>query len=237
MTQTTEEPAPSPLVMEDPLNSPHPIPWSWITETHAMLNQLGTREVRHYRSLSILSPDGQYAAYSRIQMTSQPEFSGCLVTSTMFLEDVRSGELQTITATSPLAHNSTQAQVDPRPGTVSILMPVSWSEAGDRLLARQFEGLLSTSLASDYAVIWDRAAQTTQTCAPQDTQYSNAILLGWSTAQPTDVLFRVGNLGEEPWLLWRVSGDNQTALAAGDQPIVFGQVESKAWSGAQINWA
>ncbi|MEM8637374.1 MAG: hypothetical protein AAGG51_00955 [Cyanobacteria bacterium P01_G01_bin.54] len=224
-----------PPLNEDPLNSPHPIPWNWILETYETFRQLPESEPRHYRTLTVVSPEGDYAAYSRIQMSTDPEFLGSQITSVMFLEDLRTGELQTVTASSPIAHNPSLEK--PQAGVFSILIPISWSQTGDRLLARQFEGLLSTSIASDYAVIWERSTQQTFTCVPKGPDYSNAIVLGWSTTHSEQVLFRIGSLGEDPWLLWRVSIKGDTALATGDQPIVFGQIQSAAWGGAQLSWS
>ncbi|TVQ51589.1 MAG: hypothetical protein EA366_15190 [Spirulina sp. DLM2.Bin59] len=219
----------------DPLNSPYPIPWQWILTTHQELQQLPQPEPRYYRSPAVVSPDGQYAAYSRLKMAIDSRFFRSTVSSVMFLENLKTGDLQTITAASPVAVEILN-QVDQRAtaaGMASVLLPVSWSKEGDRLLARQFEGLLSTSIASDYAVIWDRHSQTTQTLTPKGIDHSNAVLLGWSQLAPDGVLFRAGVLGEEPWLLWLVT-PTQTQLAAGDQPIVHGQLQQPVWSGAQL---
>ncbi|MEA5421069.1 hypothetical protein VB712_17725 [Spirulina sp. CCNP1310] len=239
----TGEPLPSPSETPsspesdfgDPLNSPYPIPWQWILSTHQELQELPHLEPRYYRSPAMVSPDGQYAAYSRLKMAIDPRFFRSTVSSVMFLEDLKTGELQTITAASPVAVemvNQTE-QSKAAAGMASVLLPVSWSEGGDRLLARQFEGLLSTSIASDYAVIWDRHSHTTQTLSPKGIEHSNAVLLGWSQLDPEGVLFRAGVLGEEPWLLWLVNR-SQTQLAAGDQPIVHGQRQQPVWSGAQL---
>lgn len=219
----------------DPLNSPYPIPWQWILTTHQELQQLPRPEPRYYRSPAMVSPDGGYAAYSRLKMAIDPRFFRSTVSSVMFLEDLKTGELQTITAASPLALEmvNQQEQSTAASGMASVLLPVSWSVEGDRLLARQFEGLLSTSLASDYAVIWNRHNHETQTLSPKGIEHSNAVLLGWSQLDPEGVLFRAGVLGEEPWLLWLVT-PNQTQLAAGDQPIVHGQLQQPVWSGAQL---
>lgn len=223
--------------LNDPLNSPHPVPWNWVLQTYEIFQSSPHSQPRHYRSVSVISPDQQYATYSRIQMAMDNDFLGCQVTSVMFLEDLRTGELQTITAASPLAISSSPTTKSERAGTFSILIPVSWSQTGDRLLARQFEGLLSTSIASDYAVMWDCQTQQVHTIAPRRPHDSNAILLGWSSADPNQVLFRVGTLGEEPWLLWRASTAGQTTLAADDQPLVFGHCHNASWSGAQLTWS
>ncbi|MGB0562158.1 MAG: hypothetical protein ACPGVO_10185 [Spirulinaceae cyanobacterium] len=229
--------APPEQHLNDPLNSPHPIPWNWILETYETFKQLPESEPRHYRTANVVSPEGNYAAYSRIQMSTQPDFSGSQITSVMFLEDLHTGDLQTVTASSPVAQNLLPKTQTEKAGVFSILIPVSWSQTGDRLLARQFEGLLSTSLASDYAVIWERSTQQTCTCVPEGPDYSNAIVLGWSATHLDQVLFRVGSLGEDPWLLWRVDPQGKTDLATGDRPLVFGQIQPATWGGAQISWS
>ncbi len=89
----------------DPLDSPHPVPWNWVLETNENLKRNESSGVNYYRSPSLISPDGTYAAYSRIQMEGRPELFRSRVTSVMFLENLRTGDLQTITASSPLADN------------------------------------------------------------------------------------------------------------------------------------
>ncbi|MBD2578102.1 hypothetical protein [Oscillatoria sp. FACHB-1406] len=218
----------------DPLNSPHPIPWNWVLANAAELSMGQDLSVRLYRSSSLISPDGQYAAYSRLQMQAEVEFFTNRVTSVLFLENLQTGDLQTIAPSSPLASNPFGGSEDAElPGTISIAIPISWSESGDRLLARQFEGLFNTSEASDYAVIWDRRSGTTATVAPEGFEYTNAILLGWSQNDPSRVLFQAGSLGEEDWPLWSVGSDSQTLPAEDDRPIVRGQVVNYAWTGAQ----
>ena len=79
-------------VQLDPLDSPHPVPWNWVMATYAELNASQSVGVRYYRSPSLLSPDGQYAAYSRIQMQGQPELHHSRVTSVMFVENLQTGD-------------------------------------------------------------------------------------------------------------------------------------------------
>ncbi|MGB3695380.1 MAG: hypothetical protein WA865_23660 [Spirulinaceae cyanobacterium] len=224
-------------VKSDPLDSPHPVPWNWVLETNENLRQNESSGVNYYRSPSLISPDKTYAAYSRIQMEGRPELFRSRVTSVMFLENLHTGDLQTITASSPLADNPFNSNEEARrPGKISILIPVSWSDSGDRVLARQFEGFFNTSDASDYAVIWERNTNRTATVAPENDLYTNAVLLGWSETDPEQVLFRAGTLGEENWPLWAVDAEGQTMLASEDKPIVYGQVINKVWSGPQARW-
>ena len=71
----------------DPIGSPHPIPWNWLMNTYSEFSQRGERNLRYYRTPSLISPDGQYAAYSRIQMQVEPELFHSRVTSVMFIEN------------------------------------------------------------------------------------------------------------------------------------------------------
>lgn len=221
----------------DPLDSPHPVPWNWVLATHAEVTAKGESGIRYYRSKSLVSPDGQYAAYSRIEMEVQPDLYRSRVSSVMFLENLKTGKLQKITASSPLAENSfTKNEEANMPGTIAILIPVSWSKEGDRLLARQFEGLFSTSDSSDYAVVWDRETNRTSTITPNATDYTNAVLLGWSRANPEQVLFRAGELGDEKKPLWAVDFNGQTVSASQEQPLIIGQLVNFLWAGPQAHW-
>jgi len=219
----------------DPLNSPYPVPWNWVMKTHGLVSQTVGSGIRHYRSPSLVSPDGEYAAYSRIQLQVQPELHRSRVSSVMFLENLKTGDLQVITASSPLAHNPEKTNKDSQmPGVITMLIPVAWSSTGDRILGRQFEGLFSSSNVSDYAVIWDRQSKRTSTITPDSDPYTHAILLGWSQNYPGQVLFRTGNLGEEDWSMLAVDTTGKTFLATGDRPLIFGNLVNHAWAGPQV---
>lgn len=235
-----EVPAPAPIMIEpplqqsDPLNSPYPVPWNWILETHARVSTTSGSGLRYYRTPSLVSPNGEYAAYSRIQLQVQPQLYRSRVSSVMFLENLKTGQLQAIAARSPLANNPFNGTpASQMPGVFSMLIPVAWSQLGDRLLARQFEGLFNTSDASDYAVIWDQQLNRTTTVAPQQVNYSHAILLGWSQTYGNRVLFRAGQLGDEQWSLWAVDTAGDTQLAADDRPMLFGHFVNHIWAGPQ----
>lgn len=220
----------------DPLNSPYPIPWNWVLATQAEVSSGITPKLRYYRTQALISPNGQYAAYSRIQMQVMSEFTSSRVNSVLFVENLRTGDLQTVVASSPFADNPFSADSEPqRAGTIAILIPVAWSASGDRILAREFESLFGTDLASDFAVVWDRQLNRIRTIAPTGVQYSNAILLGWSRSNPERVLFRAGNMGDENWGTWAVDFGGQTVAAAEDQPVTFGQIVTNVWAGPQAH--
>lgn len=220
-------------VQLDPLESPHPVPWNWVM---AMLTEIppGAAIRQHYyRSQSLLSCDRRYAAYSRIQMQAKAEFWGSNVSSILFLENLETGDLQAVTPASPLADNPFLNNGGDPSGKISIVVPISWSKSGERLLARVFESLFCSDVASDYAVIIDRVANQISTVAPTCSQYTTAILLGWSQRDPDRVLFRTGNLGDQEWQLWAVAADGQTKPAKKDHPITFGQAVTSIWMGPQ----
>lgn len=221
-------------VQIDPLNSPHPVPWGWVLATLAASQSSNLSGVYSYRSQSLISPNRDYAAYSRIQMQVEPEYFRSYITSILFVENLKTGDLRAITPTAPLADNPFLHSEAERVGRISMVIPVSWSETGDRLLAREFESLFGSGLASDYAVVVDYQQNAVHTVAPTRIQYTNAILLGWSQFYPDRVLFRAGMMGDEHWQQWSVSVKGQTALAKGDRPLVFGQTSNNVWAGPQM---
>jgi len=222
-------------VQVDPLNSPHPVPWSWVLATQAEVSRNRHVRVRYYRSHSLISPDGQYATYSRIKINGQPEPHRSCISSVMFVENLQTGALRTITASSPFADNPLASCEEAHlPGAFSIVLPISWSNSSDRVLARQFEGRLGTSDASDYALVWDCQQNCSSTIAPEGINYNYAILLGWSKNNPEQVLFRAGEFGEENWSMGRVALNGKTTLAAEDKPMVFGQIVNHVWAGPQV---
>lgn len=218
----------------DPLNSPYPIPWNWVMATLAEKTVAQQPLFRYYRTPSLISPDGCYAAYSRIQFqVAAHHFTQSRIASILLVENLQTGELQTITPAAPFADNPFVADaLINQPGTIAMLVPIAWSEQSDRLLAREFESIFGSSLASDFAVIWDRNANCTYTLAPTQVQYTNAVLLGWSRTHPNQVLFRAGMMGEEDWFLYRVDDSGQTTRALEDQPLTFGQA-ADPWAGPQ----
>jgi hypothetical protein len=239
----SERPNESEMAQTDPIGSPHPIPWQWILATQEAIGAKGGSGVRYYRSIPVISPDGKYAIYSRVQMEVKPEMHNSRVNSVLFVEDRQTKRLRVMTSTSvvidPLlkrqAISSAQGDND---GKIGVLVPVSWSEKGDRFLARKFVAIFNTADATDQAVIWNRQQDNLNVVSPvqsQDDHEKIAILLGWSKKQPNNVLFRAGELGEENWPLLQVANDGRTVdiSAEGDQAVTFGE-RGSIWADPQV---
>ncbi|MBN3891385.1 MAG: hypothetical protein HWQ43_20250 [Nostoc sp. JL31] len=229
----------------DPIGSPHPIPWKWITATQEAIASNGGSGVRHYRSVPVISPDGKYAVYSRVQLEVKPQMYNSRVTSVMFIQDMHTKKLWVMASTTPVSDpllklkavkGESLEENDPS-GKIGVLVPVSWSEKGDRFLARKFEGIFNTGDSTDSAVIWDRQKNHTNTVAPvsEEEHEKIAVLLGWSKSQPDHVLFRAGELGEENWPLMQVANDGKTITTTdNDRPITFGKKVTEIWAGPQV---
>ncbi|WP_026100429.1 hypothetical protein [Fortiea contorta] len=228
----------------DPIGSPHPIPWKWIMATQEAIGGKGGSGVRYYRSVPVVSPDGKHIVYSRVKLEVQPEMYNSRVTSVLFVEDTQTKKLRVIASTSvlsdPLLQARAAAEQSGTNGKIGVLVPVSWSEKGDRFLARQFEGVFNTADATDRAVIWDRQKNHANTIAPTNQQNDEhekiAILLGWSKNRPDQVMFRTGELGEENWPLMTVANDGKTLATTleADQPITFGNQIAEVWPSPQF---
>jgi len=239
----SEQPNESEMAQTDPIGSPHPIPWQWILATQEAIGAKGGSGVRYYRSIPVISPDGKYAIYSRVQMEVKPEMHNSRVNSVLFVEDRQTKRLRVMTSTSvvidPLLKRQAilSAQGD-NDGKIGVLVPVSWSEKGDRFLARKFVAIFNTADATDQAVIWNRQQDNLNVVSPvqsQDDHEKIAILLGWSKKQPNNVLFRAGELGEENWPLLQVANDGRTVdiSAEGDQAVTFGE-KGSIWADPQV---
>ncbi|NMG11035.1 hypothetical protein [Brasilonema sp. UFV-L1] len=228
-------------VQQDPVGSPHPIPWAWIQATQDAIGSKGISGVRYYRSMPVISPDGRYAMYSRVQLQVEPQMHNSRVTSVLFVEDKQTKKLRVISSTAPINDPLLKVQQVSLPsdtqGTIAVLVPVSWSQKGDRFLARKFEGAMNTSDVTDYAVIWDREQNRSENVTPsqEELKHEIAVLLGWSQTHPDQVLFRAGELGEEEWPLVTVAYDGKTVGATGnDQPVIYGQRIKNVWATPQV---
>ncbi|MFO0408568.1 MAG: hypothetical protein ACK50H_00215, partial [Dolichospermum sp.] len=128
----TQEENESEMTQDDPIGSPHPIPWKWIMATQEAIGGRGISGVRYYRSLPVISPDGKYGIYSRVQMEVRPEMHNSRVKSVLFMEDRETKKLRVMISTDkeidPLLNKevslSEEADND---GKIKVLVPVSWS--------------------------------------------------------------------------------------------------------------
>ncbi|UKO99181.1 hypothetical protein [Nostoc sp. UHCC 0870] len=227
----------------DPIGSPHPIPWKWIVSTQEAIGSKGMTGVRHYRSVPVVSPDGKFAVYSRVQIEVKPEMYNTRVSSVLFVENRETKRLRVMASTStlhdPLVKNQAAlAEQASKDGKIGVLVPVSWSEKSDRFLARRFEGVFNTGDSTDQAVIWDRQKNQANTVAPAQNEEDHekiAVLLGWSKNEPDHVLFRAGEMGEENWPLVKVAVDGKTGSTTdADQPVTFGDKLTEIWAGPQV---
>jgi hypothetical protein len=241
VTVVEQRPQEAEAVQQDPIGSPHAIPWVWIQATQEAIASKAGSGVRYYRSVPVISPDGRYAMYSRVKLEVKPQMYNSQVTSVLFVEDRQTKRLHVVTSTAPMNDPLLKVQVssanNDAQGTIAVLVPVSWSQKGDRFLARKFEGAMNTSDATDHAVIWDREQNRSQSVTPsqEENKHEIAVLLGWSKTQPDQVLFRAGELGEEQWPLLTVAYDGKTVAATNaDQGVTYGQRVKEVWAGPQV---
>ena len=238
----SEEPDPSELSQQDPIGSPHPVPWKWITATQEAVSSNSGSGVRYYRSAPVISPDGRYSIYSRVKLEVKPQMHKSRVSSVLFVEDRTSNQLKVVASTSALVDPLLKAkeirgEVSQIPGKIGVLVPVGWSENGERFLARKFEGLFNTAHATDQALIWNRQKNRSNTVAPsrKNHQHDIAVLLGWSKNTPDNVVFQAGEMGQETWPTITVANDGRTvATPEVDQPTTFGRKTTDVWAGPQV---
>jgi hypothetical protein len=205
----------------DPIASPYPLPWSWVESTQAEIASSGRPAVRSYLSDQMVSPDGEYAAYSQIRMQVKPQFADSQISSVLVIKHRQTGQTQQIELPTSLIRNPNQPQ--DLAGTIAILWPAGWSQTGDRLLIRNFVALAGSDIASDSAVIWYRQSKQTATLLPQAIDYDTAVLMGWSATHPDQLLFRTSILGESQERLWAVNEQGKTVAAPGDRSLIYGQ--------------
>ncbi len=237
-----EEPTQSELSQQDPIGSPHAIPWKWITATQESVSANTGSGIRYYRSVPVISPDGRYSIYSRVKLEVKPQMHQSRVSSVLFVEDRETRQLKVVASTSALVDPLIKAKQmrgedSSIPGKIGVLVPVSWSENGESFLARKFEGLFNTAHASDQALIWNRQKNRANTVAPsrKNHQYDIAVLLGWSKNAPDNVVFQAGEMGEETWSTITVANDGRTVTTpVVDQPTTFDRKTTDVWAGPQV---
>ncbi len=218
----------------DPLNSPYPVPWNWILAAHNAALASNHFTPQHYRSAALRSPNGEWLAYSRIHLELCPQLHQCQVSSVLLIENLVKNTLQAIAASCPFTQAwGSDTEEDAAQGSISILMPIGWNETGDQLLTRQFEARFCSSLATDYALVWNSATGTTRTVHPPG--FEQAVLLGWSNIHPQSVLFEAGELSDTAPPHWRVDPNGEALTIQEDQAITFGEMVADALTGPQTS--
>lgn len=220
---------------QDPLNSAYPVPWDMIWKNQTQATQSGKVITLRYVSGAIASPDGQRNAHSEISLELHPDVTQSRVASHLIITNAKGAEIQKIASSMHLGDGmvkETSATAAPV-GTLSILMPATWSKDGQQLLARQFEAVFGSDVSSDYALIWNRNTQQVKTVAPVPQDYDTAILLGWSHRNPDQILFRTAILGEKNTALVAVNRDGITVASEGDRILPLGQLIMTAPTSSQ----
>lgn len=213
---------------QDPLTSAFPVPWAWIWEMQAQASATNQANSYQYRSPEVISPDGQIRAYTVIELEAQPDSLKSQVRSTLWVLSGNGAEPLRYASSMHLGTGGAVQTSAKQPGTISILMPIGWSQDGQQLLVRQFEALMGSDIASDYGVIWSRDRQTVASWAPNPINYDSAVLLGWDQTQPGQILFETSILGELDTRRVAVQlGSGKTALTPHHEPLNHGQVISR----------
>lgn len=222
---TETVPSTQTIQAQDPLNSTYPVPWDVIWQKQTQATQSGKILTLRYRSATLASPDGQRLAHSEINAQLSPEITQSSVSSLLIITNAKGKVLQSIPSTLHLGNDSVKETAAQPIGTLSILMPATWSKDGQQLLTRQFEAVLGSDMASDYALVWNRKTQMVKTVTPTPQNYDTAILLGWSARNPDQILFRTTILGEQKTDLVAVSRDGTTiAATTSDQTPPVGNI-------------
>lgn len=210
---------------QDPLQSAYPIPWGMIWKNQTQATQSGKVISLRHVSGAIASPDGQRNAHSEISLELHPAVTQSRVVSQLIITDAKGVQIQKIASSMHLGDGMVkETSGTGAVGTLSILMPASWSKDGEQLLARQFEAVFGSDVSSDYALVWNRTTQQVKTIAPVPQDYDTAILLGWSHRNPDQILFRTAILGEQNTALVAVNYDGITVASEGDRALPVSQL-------------
>ena len=208
---------------QDPLHSAYPIPWDMIWQNQTQATQTGKVVSLRHVSDAIASPDGQRNAHSEISLELHPAVTQSRVVSQLIITDAKGAQIQKIASSMHLGEGMVKETSETAVGTLSILMPATWSKDGQQLLARQFEAVFGSDVSSDYALVWNRNTQQVKTVAPVPQDYDTAILLGWSDRNPDQILFRTAILGEPNTALVAVNDDGITVASEGDRILSLSQ--------------
>ena len=209
-------------VPEDPLQSAYPMPWRWVWGMQTQAERTRRSLWGSTQSPVLVSPDGRYRVFSRVQILAHRDYTRTQVNSTLHIRQV-GGALPMVVR--PLG----QPKVV-QPGQIWVLVPVSWSADGSQLLVRQVFGWFGSSEISDSALVWHTDGRGVRSVAPQAVAHTHSLLLGWSREAPTSILFETRLLGLERPSLWQVGLDGLTLTAREDEPVTYGQSQGETWT-------
>ncbi|MFN4279056.1 hypothetical protein [Thermosynechococcus sp.] len=226
MTPAQAQRSPTPdqpveTVVTDPLQSPFPLPWKWIDDGHTAALKAKKSLRFTQQTPQYVSPDGRYVAQATLYFTAHPEAQRQQLVSILEIRDRQTGNQQRIESLKEMPREFL-AEVPQGQGLIAVLVPVGWSETGNRLLVRQLGGLFATDLISDSAWIWQAGVGHVATVYPTADEYDFATLLGWSSTDPQRVLFQTQTMGNPKATIWAVDTQGSTQLAQGDRPRVYG---------------
>lgn len=209
-------------VPEDPLASAYPIPWRWVWGLQTQAQRTRRSLWGTTQSPVLVSPDGRYSVFSRVQVVAHRDYTRSQVSSTLHIR--RPGG-----ALPLLVRPLGQPQVI-QPGQIWVLVPVSWSADGNQLLVRQVAGWFGSSEISDSALVWQSDGIGVRAVAPQAVAHTHSLLLGWSREAPASILFATWLMGLERPSLWQVGLDGLTLAAREDEPVTYGAPQGEAWT-------
>jgi hypothetical protein len=196
-----------------------------ISKNQTQATQTGKVMTLRYVSEAIASPDGQLKAHSVLSLELHPAVTQSRIVSHLIITDAKGAEIQRVASSMHLGDGMVKETSGASiAGTLSILMPATWSTDGQQLLARQFEAVFGSDVSSDYALVWSRKTQQSKTVAPVPQDYDTATLLGWSQRNPDQILFRTAILGETHTTLVAVNHNGTTVASEGDQILPLGHL-------------
>ncbi|MEN9216444.1 MAG: hypothetical protein Q6K90_03860 [Gloeomargarita sp. HHBFW_bins_162] len=209
-------------VPEDPLQSAYPMPWRWVWGMQTQAQRIRRSLWGSTQSPTLVSPDGRYSVFSRVQILAHQDYTRTQVSSTLHIRQSGGG--------LPIVLRPLGQPKVLQPGQIWVLVPVSWSEDSRQLLVRQVSGWFGSSEISDSAVVWHSDGLGVRAVTPQAVAHTHSLLLGWSRETPTSILFETRLLGLERASLWQVSLDGLTLSAREDAPITYGQPQGETWT-------
>ncbi|NJL97446.1 MAG: hypothetical protein HC924_00730 [Synechococcaceae cyanobacterium SM2_3_2] len=195
------------------------IPWEWVMEWQESAQEQQCPLSSFMRSRPLPSPDQTWNVYSRLDLHVKPDGEAQL-TSLLFARHLPTGRLHQIYSSSlvrsepdfnlavllPFAWQQDQLLVRERQGILQSDVLIDWaviwqtdsldSVIGDSLTGNRFNSptlVASTSLMASVQSQTSAQIQVRQPPRPQ----SITELLGWDPQAPNQVLFRLGEMGDD----------------------------------------